>query len=385
MKKISVASDVFEFAGLFVAVKVTLPSYFGSKEKFPIIGDDGLLFAYIEERASIWKGETSYRMAELLKEDAIDSNNALIDSKLSEVSMHMRLATPEELASIKTLIEIKEARFEMRNSIHTLHQIEDAISMLTRGITSEEFYRERLGPRRWLEAEHLAPKIDFKDCLESADGRMMCRPEVEPEVSSQFLIRYVSKYPSHSTQSWAEIGADSYPRCQTFPTGAIKKICRGEKTEYIEKYISLESETPDPIRTTLTTLGTAALRSAYYTALSEAVGDSLYLTGLLSKTNAERVKEASQLMLVYLSGSILSLGASWTVSRLLQKTGMSKQKAQYTGQAIAIGINAGVDLFTPTGLALTAVSMTASRFGFWAEKKAVSAITRTTEKKLSLT
>lgn len=131
MKNILEASHVDEFAGSFVAIKVTLPSYFGRKEKFPIVGDDGLLFALIAKSKSYWQGgETGYDMSELLISGAVPSFNALIGSTLSNVTMKMRLATADELAAIKELVETKEAHFEYKSPQDIIPKIEKAIADL---------------------------------------------------------------------------------------------------------------------------------------------------------------------------------------------------------------------------------------------------------------
>jgi hypothetical protein len=64
--------------------------------------------------------------------DAIPSKNALINSKLSQVTMQMRLATVEELDIIRTLIETKEAKFEYESFKDSLTKIDDATNKLKR-------------------------------------------------------------------------------------------------------------------------------------------------------------------------------------------------------------------------------------------------------------
>ncbi|MGC1181484.1 hypothetical protein [Legionella sp.] len=132
MKNILQSDDVDEFSGKFVAIHVTLPSYFGRKEEFPIIRDNSLLFAFIwNHKCNLKDGETGYDMSELLKKDVRPSIHTLINSKLSQVTMQMRLATDEELDIIRTLIKTKEAKFEYEGYKDSLIKIDDAINELT--------------------------------------------------------------------------------------------------------------------------------------------------------------------------------------------------------------------------------------------------------------
>jgi hypothetical protein len=205
-----------------------------------------------------------------------------------------------------------------------------------------------------------ATTIHFKGCIENNAGQMVCNANIFTG-NTQFIVTR-----HNVSQPWKEIPGDIYTDCQK---GFPKEVCHGQYTDF----------TNQPIDTTpsvSSAVGQAAIYNASTAALSEAAGDILYINGLVSPENAARVKRGTQLLMVYLTGSIYSSAAAWGVSKGLEKTGLvSSKNANWAGQAVGIGINLGTKLFTPTGAAATAVGFFASKAGVMAEKAIVQACT----------
>jgi Ran GTPase-activating protein (RanGAP) involved in mRNA processing and transport len=117
----------------------------------------------------------------------------------------------------------------------------------------------------------------------------------------------------------------------------------------------------------LSTLGWSALTGATLAAFPEAVGDALYLSGVVSDVNASRIKLATNAALVAATGSWLSVGVSFATTKTLQKLGVCDAKARVAGNAAACMMNVGTSL-TPTGLMGIAVSYASGTVGLLAEK-----------------
>jgi hypothetical protein len=181
----------------------------------------------------------------------------------------------------------------------------------------------------------------------------------------------VSKLPS-TTKSWSEIDGDTYQCYQSYPYGASDTVCIGEETKLVKRLIlPEEQELFEP--GTISTLGTAATYGAAYAVAPELLGDAFRLLGLASEASAEKIKWATSLILVGLSGSWLSAGAAWGSERLLKKIGCSDTSSRLSGQAVAVSLNLAQS-FTPMGAATLCVSALAGKFGLWAEKRVVEAI-----------
>ena len=136
-----------------------------------------------------------------------------------------------------------------------------------------------------------------------------------------------------------------------------------------EKNLSNQGHTRSTIEyDPLTTLGLSAATGIVFAALPEALGDALYLSGVVSQRNSYHVKMATNAALVFATGSWIPAGTSWLTSAGLQYLGCSESKARVCGNTAAFLVNAGRNL-TPTVMAATAVNYAAGRVGLWAEKK----------------
>lgn len=377
MKRIFDKSDLHEFTGHFVAYDPG-PSHVLANDKKPPVGEEGLSFGFIWGRGC----DLSFcDIHKLIKSGSIHSSIGISNGRLSATRLSMRLATVDELIVIKDMLANQEAVLDYTNRDDGLCIVEDALANLldeacTKELCLDEAKKNRQAARK--EAEKVikwiretAPKIEFKNCKKE-HAQMICPVDGEPLIER--VVTRTCSVPS------AESGHDIYLQCDELTPG---KGCVGEKTKYVVRLKRAEPAEPLISPSTSAMLLTTALYSASFSALSEAVGDTLYLTGLCNKTNATRVKQASQLMMVYLSGSILSSAASLATTKVLEKTGcVSQQNAQRAGLAVAVGMNVGARLLTPTGLAVTAVSMASSRFGLWAEKQAVARLSQDTENSL---
>lgn len=142
MKCIKTWKDVAEFAGRFVAISPGGSVYFGANNG-PYKKKD-LVFAVISETAIQWSSGGGLRAglfgdiigfkAELLlNKDEIDGNTALIDGKLNETNLTMRLASVEELTVLKGLVIAGEAIFiaaEIYIPNYSIQQIDKALALL---------------------------------------------------------------------------------------------------------------------------------------------------------------------------------------------------------------------------------------------------------------
>jgi hypothetical protein len=181
----------------------------------------------------------------------------------------------------------------------------------------------------------------------------------------------VSKLPS-TTQSWSEIKNDKYQCQQGYPYSVSDTVCIGEETKLVKRTLSSkERQLFEP--GVVSTLSTAAAYGALYAIAPELLGDSFRLLGLASEESAEKIKWASSLLLVGLSGSWLSAGAAMSSEYLLNKAGCSERSSRLAGQAVAVGVNLAQS-FTPMGAATLCVSSLAGKFGLWAEKRVVKSM-----------
>jgi hypothetical protein len=171
----------------------------------------------------------------------------------------------------------------------------------------------------------------------------------------------------NATQSCAAIAQDTNTSCQY--DGARNEVCYAKNAILTEQPVDKISSLSSPI-------GRAALYSATTAALSEAAGDILFLNGLISSENAAHVKKGTQLLMIYLTGSMHSYTVAWGVAKGLEITGLvSSENANWAGQAAGIGVNLGLKLLTPAGAAATVAGYFASYAAVRAEKAVMKACT----------
>ena len=196
-------------------------------------------------------------------------------------------------------------------------------------------------------------------CLENSSGQLLC---INAEMTK---ARIVSKA---SAKPWREVSGDHFSQCETVRQDSVEvKHCIGEKTEYVELDITR------PAKPTLaSTLGAAAVHGAVCAALPEAIGDTLYLSGIMTEGNAEKIKLVTNAAMILATGSYLATGASWVATTALKFFGCSNAQARIGGNAASFLVNT-VYNFTPTGVATTAattaISYAAGCLSLWAEKR----------------
>lgn len=111
MTPINSFADAKVFSGRIVAFKTTA-IYFGVGQGYKL-DESEIRYAVISESFVQWiNNERGYSMAILLNPKNLSSNNALIDSKLKDACMQMRLVTNEEVLAIKEAVIDGKAKFE---------------------------------------------------------------------------------------------------------------------------------------------------------------------------------------------------------------------------------------------------------------------------------
>jgi len=225
-----------------------------------------------------------------------------------------------------------------------------------------EYWKQRAQNER-------TPKVMFDEkCEALTDGTLSCPSE------HWMGLRHIIEKKPFVKESWREIGGETFSNCDYVGDRYTHRICSGQKTTLTEKYINPRMDRPEP-QGTFTVLGTAALQAAFITALSEAIGDIFYLTGIVNEANAARIKKMTQMIMIYFFGSFMSIVVAWGTEKLLKKTGvLSEQNAHFAGQTASICFNTGTSLLTPMGVAVTAVSLASGQVGLFAEKKAVAVL-----------
>lgn len=155
--------------------------------------------------------------------------------------------------------------------------------------------------------------------------------------------------------------AEEEGECEVMDDGFSRIThCKNEVAE------SLEYEATQPSLTE--SCSQSALTGAVFAAIPEAIGDYLNLSGRVSESTAEKIKLATNAVLVLTSGSWLAAGSSWLTAKMLTQLGCSQSQARVGGNVVGFAVNMGTAV-TPTRVATALAYYAGSRFGLWAEKK----------------
>jgi ankyrin repeat protein len=203
----------------------------------------------------------------------------------------------------------------------------------------------------------------FLNCGVSPDGQLAC---VRATVN---FINHVQSTDDIFLHIQPDDG-DVFYDCEPFDGDTIN--CHTEKSILIDEASMNEPAIID-------TLATAALYGAMITAVPEAIGDALYLSGYVSKANAEYVKQASTLLYLGLTGTWMGPVVSWMSSEALKKAGCSRVTATRMGNTIAFLTGAQI---TPLNIAATTVSHVAAKLSLPVEKYLVHTFFGSSGKKL---
>lgn len=199
---------------------------------------------------------------------------------------------------------------------------------------------------------------------------LVSREQLQCYLPFSSRIRLVSKLPVQARQIEHPENdySDRYDFCE-FSSDKGRQVyhCVGQHTEFIE-YDPTEENGLQP--SIFTHFANTVLHGALYSAFPEAVGDTLYITGLLSKRNSEYSKTATNLIMMLFTTSYLTVLLQWMFVNFLMQIGFSQSHSRAAGNALAFAISLG-NKVTPQGFAMTATHYCAGRVGLWAEKSLV--------------
>lgn len=218
-----------------------------------------------------------------------------------------------------------------------------------------------MGEAKYLFQKQVAPSNDGEwSCQFLSGDEMHC---MELHSAKQRIVSRLNATP------WSDIQGDNYYHCESFEKDGIPtRQCMGENTEMVELDIANRHVSVQQLSVAYQ-FGSSALMGAAFTAVPEAIGDTLHLSGLLSEENAVYVKHSINAGLIVATGSWLSVVVSIATTTILQQLGCSESKARMAGNTVAFIMNLIKDL-TPIGVASGVANYAGARLGLWGEKKA---------------
>ena len=112
------------------------------------------------------------------------------------------------------------------------------------------------------------------------------------------------------------------------------------------------------------------INGAFFTAIPEAIGDTLYLSGAMSKQASQTTKATINLLMMLMLGSWAAMLFGQATKYSLKAIGYSEALSSSAGNAVNLFCNIANNL-TPTGFISTVANYFGGRLGFWAEKAVV--------------